>query len=142
MKFEKTRALLAIIIIISISVISFYFGFYKVIEYFKFSEVIVFSWMTFGLLFIPLVFLFPLTWFILFIIKGYDKAIPIVEKIIPAFKVVCILSVILTFAFSFLYVNTLHKREYVVCSGTPTGSMPGMAKKYSINKALCTKNSP
>ncbi|OWF75458.1 hypothetical protein B4903_20195 [Yersinia frederiksenii] len=57
---EKLRALLSIFILISLSALSWYLGFSEIFEYFDYYNVVVFSWMTPFLIFIPLLLTFPL----------------------------------------------------------------------------------
>lgn len=138
---DKSRALLSIFILISLSAFSLYLGLSEIFEYFEYYNVVVFSWMAPFLIFIPILFIFPLSWFFALLFKGYNPAIIIISPIIPLFKVICILAVVSTISLSYWYVATLSEKGYIKCQGIPSGWMPGMATKYAISEELCSKKS-
>jgi len=139
---EKIRTLASIFILISLSGISLYLGFVEVVNCLKYYDVIVFSWMTPLLIFIPVIFSFPLAWFILLLFKGYSPAVGIIAPILPMFKFVCIIVIVISISISYWYLTTLNDNGYIRCNGIPSGWMPGMATKYVTNEALCLKKYP
>lgn len=138
---ETLRILLSIVILLSLSVTAGYFGIYEILGYLKFDDKITFSWVTSLLLAIPIIFFFPLAWFFILFIKGYDIATNIINRAIPFFKFMCIGVLIFSFLFSYGYVSILNGKGYIQCKGIPSGWMPGMATKYAINEDLCSKKS-
>lgn len=139
---EKIRALFSIFILIFFSSLSLYFGFGEITGHFEYNNVIVFSWMAPLLIFIPVLFVFPLAWFVVFLFNGYSSAISIITPIIPLFKFICIVVVVISILLSYWYITTLTDKGYIRCNGIPSGWMPGMATKYATNEALCLKNDP
>lgn len=137
---RRLRAVVSILILMSISFLSLYFWIDEVLEYLRFKDVILFSWMSVSLFFIPLTLLFPTYWFVLSLIFEHDVALSKVNRVIPYFKWVCIFSIITSIMISFSYVSTLKYKGYASCKGIPSGWMPGMATKYVISKELCNKN--
>lgn len=137
---EKARALFSILILMSISILSLYLWIDELSGYLKFKDVIIFSWMSVSLFFIPLTLPFPTYWFYSFLVFGHDVALVKVNRVITYFKWVCIFSIITSILMSFFYVSTLKYKGYTTCKGIPSGWMPGMATKYVISKDLCNKN--
>lgn len=137
---ENLRAVVSILILMSMSFLSLYFLIDEVSQYLKFRDVILFSWMSVGLFFIPLTLPFPAHWFVLSLIFEHDVALCKVNRVIPYFKWVCIFFIITSILISFSYVSTLKYKGYASCKGIPSGWMPGMATKYVISKDLCNIN--
>ena len=139
---ENLRALISIFILIFLSGISLFFGVIEVVGYLNYYKVIVFSWMTPLLVFIPVVIFFPLVWFVTLLFKGYDSAVGVIAPIFNLFKFVCVIVVVISISLSYWYVTTLNDKGYIRCNGVPVGWMPGMATKYVTNEALCLKKDP
>lgn len=137
---RRLRAVVSILILMSISFLSLYFWIDEVLEYLRFKDVILFSWMSVSLFFIPLTLLFPTYWFVLSLLFEHDVAFNKENRVIPYFKWVCIFSIITSILISFSYVSILKCEGYDSCKSIPSGWMPGMATKYVISKELCNKN--
>lgn len=58
----------------------------------------------------------------------------LIIKIIIAFSICAML------IFSSIYKKELLSRNYIACSGIPSGWMPGLATKYVKEKTSCEKN--
>lgn len=108
------------------------------ISYLKFKNVIVFSWMSVSLIFIPIIFYFPIYWF--FADSIYDKKIALEKttKIMPYFKVAIISSITLCLCISVGFTLTLKEKGYVICKGIPSGWTPGTATKYAKDISHCS----
>ena len=106
--------------------------------YLKFKDVIVFSWMSVSLIFIPIIFYFPIYWF--FADSIYDKKIALEKttKIMPYFKVAIIFSITLCLCISVGFTLTLKEKGYVICKGIPSGWTPGTATKYAKDISHCS----
>lgn len=134
---DKKRALLSLGIVLAISASSLYFWIVEISEYMKFDDAITFSWMSVSLISIPLVFTFPLYWFWLASRCGQEDAIKKISKVMPYFKYVCVLAIVLSVSLSLGYVTALKDKGYVACKGIPSGWTPGSATKYVVNEQLC-----
>lgn len=136
---RRLRAVVSILILMSMSILSLYLWVDEVLEYLKFKDVILFSWMSVSLFFIPLTLPFPAYWFVLSLIFKHDEALSKVNRVIPYFKWVCIFSIITSILISFSYVSILKYKGYISCKGIPSGWMPSTATEYVKNKDLCYK---
>lgn len=136
---RRLSTVVSILILMSMSFSSLYFWIDEVLEYLRFKDVILFSWMSVSLFFIPLTLLFPTYWFVLSLIFEHDVALSKVNRVIPYFKWVCIFSIITSIMISFSYVSTLKYKGYASCKGIPSGWMPGTATEYVKNTDLCYK---
>ncbi|HHL2502004.1 TPA: DUF1240 domain-containing protein [Yersinia enterocolitica] len=135
----KAIAVFFLFFIIGLGVL--YFSIQELIEYFKFHDVIIYSWMDcFALVFSFVVFLFsiyPIH------VSIYGMPIP-PDKSRAIYKLVLIIfavSLVIPIAFSFFYVSKIESKGYIQCQGIPSGWMPGMATKYVTSEALCLKKS-
>lgn len=120
---EKARAIFSILILMSMSFLSLYFWIDELSGYLKFKDVILFSWMSVSLIFIPLTLPFPTYWFYLFLVFEHDVAFVKVNRVIRYFKWVCIFSIITSILISFSYVSTLKYKGYTACKGIPSGCL-------------------
>lgn len=55
-------------------------------------------------------------------------------------KIIIVFSICAMLIFSSIYKKELLSRNYIACSGIPSGWMPGLATKYVKEKSLCEKN--
>lgn len=139
---EKLRALISVFILVFLSGFSLYYGVFETVGYLKYHQVIVFSWMTSLLLFIPVIISFPLAWFVFLLFKGYSSALILITSMLPFFKFVCVIIVAISISLSYWYVTTLSDKGYIRCQGIPSGWLPGMATKYATSERLCLKKAP
>ncbi|WP_050413825.1 DUF1240 domain-containing protein [Yersinia kristensenii] len=119
----------------------FYFSIQELIEYFKFHDVIIYSWMDcFALFFSFVVFLFSI-----YPIHVAFYGVPLPpDKSKGTYKTVLVffaVSLVIPIIFSFIYVSKIESKGYIPCQGTPSGWMPGMATKYVTSEDLCLKKS-
>ncbi|NMC24248.1 MAG: DUF1240 domain-containing protein [Serratia sp.] len=68
-----------------------------------------------------------------------NVAIEKMEKLMPYFKYLCIFSFVLVIFISLGYISILEHKGYISCHESPSGWMPGTAKKYAISIQLCGK---
>ncbi|MEY7152021.1 hypothetical protein AB9C31_23965, partial [Enterobacter cloacae] len=124
---EKMRPFLAIVIILGLCALSIYLGNSIFQSYFSFEDSIVFSWLSIALIALPVVMIFPLTYFILMIFKGRGFALKTMDNYVSYLKWSCIAILILGVLFSCLYPKELLSKGYVRCNGIPSGWMAGTA---------------
>ncbi|WP_052184385.1 DUF1240 domain-containing protein [Rahnella aquatilis] len=136
---RKTRSILSLFFLSSIFLLSVYFWVIEMDNYLDFNHVITFSWMSTSLVCIPLIFTFPIYWFILECIYEEKIAIKKMEKLMPFFKYLCVFSLFLSISLSLGYVSALKNKGYISCPGIPSGWMPGTATKYAFSGDLCRK---
>lgn len=134
---KKTKAVFSIIVLLVISILSFYFWLSELSDYLEFHNEIVFSWMSLSLISIPIMFAFPLYWFVLSIRYGEKHALKKINKIMPLFKCMCVFAFALSCTTSFGYLSALKSKGYILCSGVPSGWTPGTGRKYVANRKLC-----
>ncbi|WP_227732024.1 hypothetical protein [Yersinia proxima] len=141
MLITRLKAFSAFFLFFIIGLGVFYFSIQELIGYFKFHDVIIYSWMDcFALFFSFVVLLFS-------IYPGYVAlhGSPIPEcKSKSAYKIILILFVMslgVPIVFSFIYVSKIESKGYIQCQGIPSGWMPGMATKYALSEELCLKKS-
>ncbi|MFS7223651.1 DUF1240 domain-containing protein [Rahnella inusitata] len=135
----KIRSFSSLFILFSTSLLSLYFWINEITNYLEFRHVITFSWMSIGLVCIPIIFTFPICWFFLECIYERNVAIEKMEKLMPYFKYLCIFSFVLIIFISLGYISILEHKGYISCQESPSGWMPGTAKKYAISIQLCGK---
>ncbi|MEA9391756.1 hypothetical protein SJI19_14600 [Acerihabitans sp. TG2] len=138
----RLKAIAAFFLFLMIGMVAFYISLQSLIDYFKFYDVIIYSWMDCCVLLSSFVF-FLISIYPAYVIF-YGVPIPIgkaksVYKLILVFFVA---SLVIPIAFSFIYVNKIESKGYIQCRGIPSGWMPGMATKYATNEALCLKKDP
>ncbi|HDT6564086.1 TPA: DUF1240 domain-containing protein [Enterobacter cloacae] len=137
---EKIRPFLAIVIILGLCVLSIYLGNSIFQSYFSFEDSIVFLWLSIALIALPVVMIFPLTYFILMIFKGRGFALKIMDNYVSYLKWSCIAILILGVLFSCLYPKELLSKGYVRCNGIPSGWMAGTATRYVKDPSICLIN--
>ncbi|HGK4754830.1 TPA: DUF1240 domain-containing protein [Enterobacter cloacae] len=137
---EKMRPFLAIVIILGLCALSIYLGNSIFQSYFSFEDSIVFSWLSFALIALPVVMIFPLTYFILMIFKGRGFALKTMDNYVSYLKWSCIAILILGVLFSCLYPKELLSKGYVRCNGIPSGWMAGTATRYVKDPSICLIN--
>lgn len=136
---HKIRAVIALIIIVSLCALCLWLGTEEYIKYTSFSNVIIVSWLSVIFVALPVVMVFPFIYFLIVTLRTEKQAINMMSRHIRAFKLICILLIIACISFPHMYKNNLQKRGYIACNGVPSGWMPGMATKYAINESLCHK---
>ncbi|WP_312627324.1 DUF1240 domain-containing protein [Scandinavium sp.] len=134
---KKTNAVFSTLILLVVSILSFYFWLSEVFDYLEFHDEIIFSWMSLSLISIPIMFAFPLYWFFLSLRYEQEFALKKMNKIMPLFKYMCVFAFVLSCTISFGYLSTLKSKGYILCSGVPSGWTPGTASKYVVDKKLC-----
>lgn len=134
---KKINAFFSILILLVVSILSFYFWLSEVFDLLKFHDEIIFSWMSLSLISIPMIFAFPLYWFYLSLRYEQEYALKKINKIMPHFKCMCVFAFALSCAISFGYLSALKSKDYILCSGVPSGWTPGTASKYVVDKKLC-----
>ncbi|ELV2781780.1 DUF1240 domain-containing protein [Enterobacter cloacae] len=137
---EKIRPFLAIVIIFGLCVLSIYLGNSIFQSYFSFEDSIVFSWLSIALIALPVVMIFPLTYFTLMIVKGRGFALKTMDNYVSYLKWSCIAILILGVLFSCLYPKKLLSKGYVRCNGVPSGWMAGTATRYVKDPSICLIN--
>ncbi|HDC4405465.1 TPA: DUF1240 domain-containing protein [Enterobacter cloacae] len=137
---EKMRPFLAIVIILGLCALSIYLGNSIFQSYFSFEDSIVFSWLSIALIALPVVMIFPLTYFILMIFKGRGFALKTMDNYVSYLKWSCIAILILGVLFSCLYPKELLSKGYVRCNGIPSGWMAGTATRYVKDPSICLIN--
>lgn len=138
---DKIRPFFAILTILTMCMLCILFGTFLFNEYYSFGNVIIFSWLSFSIIALPFIMIFPLFYFIFFLFKNSDYAFEKMNGFIGIFKITCLILIVLGIVLSVAYTNILSERGYIKCQGIPSGWMPGMATKYAISKELCSKKS-
>ncbi|SMG55421.1 hypothetical protein [Cedecea sp. NFIX57] len=117
-----------------------YLSIFKLHEYFSYPDVINFSfWVVFAAAFFfffsPLLaMIFPV------IVTGKQITVTLGKKLLKTTFIILGLTVLGMFIFSEIYATSLMHKGYTECQGSPSGWMPGMAKKYAIEPSLCTQH--
>jgi hypothetical protein len=117
-----------------------YLGIFKLHEYLSYPDVINFSfWVVFAAAFFfffsPLLaMIFPV------IVTGKQITVTLGKKLLKTTFIILGLTVLGMFIFSEIYATSLMHKGYTECQGSPSGWMPGMAKKYAIEPSLCTQH--
>jgi len=137
---EKVRPFLAIVIILSLCVLSVYLGNDIFRSFLYFEDDIVFSWLSIALIALPVVMFFPLVYFILVLVKGKVFAFKKMDNYVCYLKWSCIAIVIVGLLFSFLFPKELLSKGYFRCNGVPSGWVAGTATRYVKDLSLCTQN--
>lgn len=137
---EKIRPFLAIVIILSLCVLSVYLGNSIFRSLLSFEDNVVFSWLSIALIALPVVMVFPLVYFILVLVKGGDFAFKKMDNYVCYLKWGCIAIVIVGLLFSLLFPKVLLSKEYFRCNGVPSGWVAGTATRYVKDLSLCTQN--
>jgi Mn2+/Fe2+ NRAMP family transporter len=106
-------------------------------NYFSFGDGVVFSWLTFSFIVLPVIMIFPLIYFMLLLLKGEECAFKKMDAYVAYLKWGCIALVVMGVLYSVLYPTVLVKKGYLQCNGIPSGWMPGTATHYVRDSSLC-----
>jgi hypothetical protein len=134
---HKARAVIALILIVSLCALCLWLGSEEFIKYTSFGNVIIVPWLSGIFIALPIVMVFPFIYFLIVTLRTEELAFNIMNRHIRTFKLTCVLLIIACVTFPLMYKNNLQKRGYIACKGVPSGWMPGMATKYVINEQLC-----
>ena len=138
----RLKATLAFFCFFIIGLLVFYFSAKELIDYYRFYDEIIYSWLDF------FAFLFS---FVILLFSVYPGCVTFygvpmsAEKSKSIYKIaliIFVMSLITPGIFSFVYVDKIESKGYIKCQGMPSGWMPGMATKYVINEKLCLKKDP
>ncbi|EMJ9775331.1 DUF1240 domain-containing protein [Morganella morganii] len=135
----KKRVLLVFfdLIIILMTIVTFYLGIDGLSVYFSYPDIFVFSH-GIALLFSFITIAIPVILLSLSpILKGRQASITFQKKVAKIMMLGLVLMATLTFIFNLYYLSTIDSKGYVKCNGTPSGWMPMMATKYVTDKKLC-----
>lgn len=134
----RIKATIATLFVILIGMVTLYFSFQSIDEYFKYTNVIVYSWLG------CFAFIFSFVMILLSYFPGYvilhgvkippEKS----KKVYRCITVIFIISFVFPALFSVFYINKIEAKGYVRCKGVPKGWMPAMATKYAINTKFCS----
>lgn len=125
-----------------ITVLSFYFGIERFLNYFSYPDSFVFSIFS-----VFSVFFFMISIPILLlsfspICIGVQSGIEFQRKMAKFIFIGLSFIFISSLGFNFYYLNLIDNKGYIKCQSIPSGWMPGMATKYVTNDALCSKKDP
>ena len=116
------------------------FGCYAIYELFLWDDIIVYSWGYVLIVFLPFT-LYVMSFEILFFaISGRRLSKVTMVCLWLIIKIIIVFSICAMLIFSSIYKKELLSRNYIACSGIPSGWMPGLATKYVKEKSLCEKN--
>ncbi len=126
--------------LILLTIAGFFMGIDSWKEYLQFPESITYSGGdTFALL-SPLMMI-PLTLLIMDpIFKGIRAPLEKDKKLAKWMVYTLLIIIIVPILVSFFYLNTIERKGYLACRGTPTGFTPGAATKYVLDLSLCKKH--
>jgi len=130
------------LILVMITVISFYFGIKRIIVYFSYPDFLVFSIFS---IFSVLFFMISTPILILSfspIFRGIQANTNLQMKIAKLIKLGLLFIVLSSLVFNLFYLSLMSNKGYIKCNGTPSGWMPVMANKYAIDEHLCKKKDP
>ena len=136
---KRLRAFFATLIGIAITIGTGIFGFQGVIEYFNYTDVIIYTRGLVVFLFIPLFFIMVTGYQMYILIYGRDLPHFIGVKLVRATIFIAISAFVSSISFSIWYSNHLEDKGYIQCSGVPVGYMPFMAVKYVVFESMCKK---
>ncbi|WOR71628.1 DUF1240 domain-containing protein [Escherichia coli] len=117
-----------------------FFGCYATYELFLWNDIIVYSWGYMLIIFLPFT-LYVMSFEILFFaISGRRLSKVTMVRLWLIIKIIIAFSICAMLIFSSIYKKELLSRNYIACSGIPSGWMPGLATKYVKEKTSCEKN--
>ncbi|EEZ5278411.1 DUF1240 domain-containing protein [Escherichia coli] len=109
-------------------------------ELFLWNDIIVYSWGYMLIIFLPFT-LYVMSFEILFFaISGRRLSKVTMVRLWLIIKIIIAFSICAMLIFSSIYKKELLSRNYIACSGIPSGWMPGLATKYVKEKTSCEKN--
>lgn len=118
----------------------FFFGCYATYELFLWNDIIVYGWGYMLIIFLPFT-LYVMSFEILFFaISGRRLSKVTMVRLWLIIKIIIAFSICAMLIFSSIYKKELLSRNYIACSGIPSGWMPGLATKYVKEKTSCEKN--
>ena len=130
------------VIMIPICVLLLYFSLNEIRILFNYPDVIVFTSHSLASIIITpfvLFYLIIISCKPIFLGKRISNHIQVTTA---RFLIVAIVSGLISqIGFKVYYKETLNNKNYVVCSGIPSGFLPGMATKYATSETLCLKQS-
>jgi len=130
------------LMLVLITVLSFYFGIERFFNYFSYPDFFVFSvFSVFSILF----FIISIPILILSfspICIGFQSSIEFQKKIAKCIIFGLCLIVLSSLLFNCYYIREVSNKGYIKCNGIPSGWMPGMAIKYATSEQLCSKKDP
>ncbi len=136
---SRIRAFFATLIGIAITIGTGIFGFQGVIEYFNFTDVIIYTRGLVIFLFIPIFFTLITAYQTYILIYARDIPHYWGLKLVRATIFIAVSALVTSITFSIWYSNHLEKKGYIQCSGVPVGYMPFTAVKYVIFESMCKK---
>ncbi|EFM2132640.1 DUF1240 domain-containing protein [Escherichia coli] len=137
---EKLKLTCGAIFIFFYPQLLFFFGCYATYELFLWNDIIVYSWGYMLIIFLPFT-LYVMSFEILFFaISGRRLSKVTMVRLWLIIKVIIAFSICAMLIFSSIYKKELLSRNYIACSGIPSGWMPGLATKYVKEKTSCEKN--
>ena len=122
------------LILIVITVISLYFGIKRIIIYFSYPDFFSIFSVLFFMISTPILILSFSP-----IFRGVQANINLQMKIAKLIKLGLLFIVLSSLVFNLFYLSLMSNKGYIKCNGTPSGWMPIMATKYSIDEHLCKK---
>ncbi|TJG11263.1 DUF1240 domain-containing protein [Escherichia coli] len=137
---EKLKLTCGAIFIFFYPQLLFFFGCYATYELFLWNVIIVYSWGYMLIIFLPFT-LYVMSFEILFFaISGRRLSKVTMVRLWLIIKIIIAFSICAMLIFSSIYKKELLSRNYIACSGIPSGWMPGLATKYVKEKTSCEKN--
>ncbi|EEW6399048.1 DUF1240 domain-containing protein [Escherichia coli] len=137
---EKLKLTCGAIFIFFYPQLLFFFGCYATYELFLWNDIIVYSWGYMLIIFLPFT-LYVMSFEILFFaISGRRLSKVTMVRLWLIIKIIIAFSICAMLIFSSIYKKELLSRNYIACSGIPSGWMPGLATKYVKEKTSCEKN--
>ncbi|MGV3346211.1 hypothetical protein ACGVWS_10910 [Enterobacteriaceae bacterium LUAb1] len=130
------------LILVLVTVASFYFGIERMFVYFSYPKFFIFSvFSVFSVLF----FMISIPILILSfspICIGIQSKIVFQKKMARLILISLSFIIILSLVFNIYYLSVIRSKGYIKCNGIPSGWMPMMAAKYAASEALCLKKDP
>jgi len=130
------------LMLVLVTVVSFYFGVERFFTYFSYPDFFVFSvFSVFSVLFFMIsIPILTLSFSPIYI--GFQSSIVFQKKVAKCIMFGLFFIVLLSLVFNCYYMSTISNKGYIKCNGIPSGWMPGMATKYATSELLCSKKAP
>ncbi|KEY59609.1 hypothetical protein SRDD_14460 [Serratia sp. DD3] len=130
------------LMLVLVTVVSFYFGFERFFTYFSYPDFFVFSvFSVFSVLFFMIsIPILTLSFSPIYI--GFQSSIEFQKKVAKCIVFGLCFIVLLSLVFNYYYISAISNKGYIKCNGIPSGWMPGMATKYATSELLCSKKDP
>lgn len=136
---NRIRAFFATLIGIAIGIGAGVFGVQGVLEYFNFTDVIIYIRGLVLFLFMPFFFAIVTIFQVYVLIHGRELPNAIGVMLVRAIIFIAISGLVTSVTFSIWYSSQLEDKGYIKCKGVPTGYMPFMAVKYVVFESMCKK---